>query len=174
MTRVYTIGHSNTSDDNLVERLRKHGVRALVDLRSKPFSRYNPQFNRDPLAERLRKEAVPYIWLGHSLGGMPDDPSVVVRGRVDYDKVRATDKYQKGLEDLLKGVDLPEIRPLVLMCSEADPLGCHRRRLVGADLLERGFELVHIMGDGSLQTEHQVRERAQENQPSALDIFGSD
>lgn len=173
MKRVYTIGHSNRPVEHLVDRLRRHGVKVLVDVRSRPFSRHNPQFNRHDVAEALRVAGIPYVWLGHSLGGVPDDPSLNTRGKPDYDKIRKSQRYQDGLADLAIGLESPLV-PMALMCSEQDPSGCHRRRLVGADLIERGYELVHIMGDGELRTEHQIREGTGENQPSVFDLFGEE
>lgn len=172
MKRVYTIGHSNRPVGHLIYRLKQHGVRVLVDVRSKPFSRYNPQFNRHDVAESLREAGIPYVWLGHALGGVPDDPALKTRGRPDYEKIRKSQDYQAGLADLAMGLESP-VTPMALMCSEQDPSGCHRRRLVGADLLERGYEVVHIMGDGELRTEHEIRETMGENQPSVFDMFGS-
>lgn len=176
MKRVYTIGHSNRPASHLIARLRRHSVKVLVDVRSKPFSRYNPQFNRYEIAEDLRQAGIPYIWVGHSLGGMPDDASLKTGSRPDYDKIRVTEKYRAAIEDLVRGLEHPEVPlvPMALMCSEQDPSGCHRRRLVGADLIERGYELVHILGDGELATEHDVREGTGENQPSVLDMFSDD
>ena len=171
MKRVYTIGHSNRPAAYLGARLEFHGVKVLVDVRSRPFSRHNPQFNRYEIAEVLRRGGIPYIWMGHSLGGMPDDLSLRTGGRPDYDKIRATDEYQAGLDDLVTGLESP-LTPMALMCSEQDPSGCHRRCLVGHDLIERGYELVHILGDGELATEYEVREGVGENQPSVLDLFG--
>lgn len=173
VTRLFTIGHSNTPAVYLIERLRQNGVAVVVDVRSKPFSQYNPQFNRYEIAEILRQESIPYVWMGHSLGGVPDDPTLQTGGRVDYDKVRASTSYQEGIEELLRGLGMnAELGALTLMCSEADPTGCHRRRLVGADLVERGIELVHILKDGTMISEHDVREKTGENQPSILDLFG--
>jgi uncharacterized protein (DUF488 family) len=173
MTRVYTIGHSNKPVEDLIERLARHGVVVVVDVRSKPYSSYNPQFNRDDVCESLRQTGRPYVFSGHSLGGMPDDPDLRTRdGKADYDKIRETPSYRKELAGLLRGVGLG-LGPMALMCSEADPTMCHRRRLVGADLAEAGVEVVHILGDGSLQTEDEVRERLGENQPSVLDLFGA-
>lgn len=176
MKTVYTIGHSNRPVGHLIDRLRRHGVKVLVDVRSKPFSRHNPQFNRHDVAEALRLAGIPYVWLGHSLGGVPDDPKLRTRGSPDYAKIRASQTYQDGLADLADlatGLESP-MTPLALMCSEQDPAGCHRRRLVGVGLIERGYELVHIMGDGELCTEHQIRESTGENQPSVLDLFGEE
>ena len=173
MKRVYTIGHSNRPVQHLIDRLNRHGIKVLVDVRSRPFSRHNPQFNRHDVSEALRKAGIPYVWLGHSIGGVPDDPELKSYGRPDYAKIRASEGYQKGMDDLVSGLESP-LGPVALMCSEQDPAGCHRRRLVGVDLIDRGYELVHVMGDGELATEHDVREGTGENQPSVFDMFGGD
>lgn len=171
--RLFTIGHSNLSTEELVQRLRDNGIGVVVDVRSKPFSRYNPHYNRYVIAEDLRKAGIPYVWMGHCLGGVPEDPDLHTKGRPDYDKIRATRAYQDGLEELLRGAQINEaLGEMVLMCGEADPAGCHRRRLVGADLVERGVELFHILKDGSVATEHEIREPLGENQVSAIDMFG--
>lgn len=173
--KIYTIGHSNLPTEELIERLRGYNVGVVVDVRSKPFSRYNPHFNRYVIAEDLRKVGIPYVWMGHSLGGVPDDPKLLTRGIPDYDKIRASEAYQEGLRQLWKGQELnAHLGEIALMCSEADPSGCHRRRLVGADLVEQGMELAHILRDGSLVSEHEVREGLGENQPSVLDLFSVD
>jgi len=173
VSRVYTIGHSNKPVEDLLERVARHGVQVVVDVRSKPYSRYNPQFNREDVCESLRQTGRPYVFSGHSLGGMPEDPELRTRdGKADYDKIRETPPYRKELAGLLRAVNVKLLGPMALMCSEADPTLCHRRRLVGADLVRAGVEVVHIMGDGSLRTEEEIREGLGENQPSVLDFFG--
>lgn len=173
MKTVYTIGHSNRPSSHLLARLQRHGVKVLVDVRSRPFSRHNPQFNRYEIAEELQQAGIPYLWVGHSLGGVPDDPSLKTAGSPDYDKIRVTEKYRAAIDDLVRGLEHPQVPlvPMALMCSEQDPSGCHRRRLVGSDLIALGYDLVHIMGDGVLASEHDIREGTGENQPSAFDIF---
>ena len=171
--RMYTIGHSNLSTEELIERLRSYKIGVLVDVRSKPFSRYNPHFNRYVIAEDLRKAGIPYVWLGHSIGGMPDDPDLLTRGKVDFDKVRASEAYQDGIEQLKKLMRLSsQFGEAVILCGEQDPTGCHRRRLIGADLVKQEIELLHIVKDGELVPEHEVRERLGENQPSVFDLLG--
>lgn len=174
MSRVYTIGHSNKPVEDLLDRVARHGVLVVVDVRSKPYSRYNPQFNREDVCESLRQTGRPYVFSGHSLGGMPDDPELRgPDGKIDYDKIRETPLYRTEFAGLLRAVNVKMLGPMAIMCSEADPTLCHRRRLVGADLVKAGVEVVHIMGDGTLQTEDEIRERLGENQPSVLDLFGS-
>ena len=171
--RLFTIGHSNLPTENLIQRLKQNGIGIVVDVRSKPFSRYNPQFNRYVIAEDLREAGIPYVWMGHSLGGVPEDKELQTNGKIDYDKIRASSQYQDALEELLGGVEKNlGLGAVALMCSEADPTGCHRRRLVGADLLERGIDLVHVLKDGTITSEHEIREGVGENQPSAVDLFG--
>jgi len=172
VTTVYTIGHSNKPVADLLERLVRHDVLVVVDVRSRPYSRYNPQFNREDLAESLRRAGVPYVFSGHSLGGMPEDPELrTADGKADLDAIRRSPAYRAEMAALLRGL-AEGVGPVALMCSEADPTTCHRRRLVGADLVGAGVEVVHILGDGSLCTESDVRERLGENQPSVLDFFG--
>lgn len=171
--RLFTIGHSNLPTENLIQRLRDNGVGVVVDVRSKPFSRYNPQFNRYVIAEDLREVGIPYVWMGHSLGGVPDDPELLTQGKPDYEKIRASSQYQEALQELLRGIEMNAALGLVaLMCGESDPTGCHRRRLVGADLVKQGVDLTHILKDGTAVPEHDIREGVGENQPSALDVFG--
>lgn len=174
--RVYTIGHSNKPFEDLVERLKRHGVVNLIDVRSKPFSRYNPQFNHMELRDRLPLEDISYRFKGHQLGGMPDDDALKTGGRPDYKKIRASFDYRVGLSELIeRELPWPErAGASVLMCSEQDPINCHRRRLIGEDLVQRKFELVHILKDGSLLTEYDLRERLGENQPTIFDMFGGD
>jgi len=171
--RLFTIGHSNLPTENLIQRLKQNGIGVVVDVRSKPFSRYNPQFNRYVIAEDLQEAGIPYVWMGHSLGGVPEDKALLTNGKIDYDKIRASSQYQEALEELLGGVEKnAALGAVALMCSEADPIGCHRRRLVGADLIDRGIELAHVLKDGTVASEHEIREGVGENQPSAFDVFG--
>lgn len=173
MKTVYTVGHSNKPVEHLVERLDRHQISVVVDVRSTPYSRYNPQYDRAALAEALRLTGRPYVFSGHALGGMPSDPALRgADGRPDYEKIRASAAYQHELAGMAKAVVDGRLGPVALMCSEADPSTCHRRRLIGPDLLHLGFDLLHIMGDGSLRTEHEIREALGENQPSVFDVFG--
>jgi len=170
--KLFTIGHSNMSTEEFVERLRANGIGVVVDVRSKPFSRYNPHFNRYVIAEDLQEAGIPYVWMGHSLGGVPDDPELLTKGRPDYEKIRASVPYQEALQELLRGVEVnAALGHVALVCGEGDPTGCHRRRLVGADLVKLGIELVHVLKDGEQATEHTIREGLGENQPSVLDMF---
>lgn len=95
--KVYTIGHSNHPIADFLSLVRSAGVRTLADVRSQPYSRYNPQYNKQELAELLRQASIPYVWLGHSLGGRPESDALQDDGTPDFDLIRGTDPYLMGL-----------------------------------------------------------------------------
>ena len=147
---LYSIGHSNVPTERLIELLRQHGIATLCDVRSAPYSRYNPQFNREDLAEALRVGGIAYRFMGDSLGGKPADTALRTADGVlpDYDKIAASPAFQRGLDQLIAlGVE----RPTAFMCSDADYRACHRHRLIAPALIAGGVAVWHIMPDGSLE-----------------------
>lgn len=146
---VYTIGHSTHSLERFVALLKVHGITALCDVRSTPYSRMNPQFNRENLKESLRKNMVAYVFLGKELGARSEDPSCYVHGKVQYDLLGRSALFHKGLERVRNG--MKDFR-LALMCAEKDPLACHRTILVARHLEALGIDVEHILEDGSLES----------------------
>jgi uncharacterized protein (DUF488 family) len=146
---IYTIGHSNHSDEQFVQLLQQHAIRCLVDVRSQPYSRYNPQFNRETLAASLRNAGIQYVDQGASLGGRPDQPDLYDPGseRPNYSRQRQTEVYQHGLDQL---IEQAQTASTVIMCSEGDPNQCHRTWLITPSLIDAGFTVLHILPDGQL------------------------
>ena len=142
---VFTIGHSTHTIDELVEMLQAHGVTQLVDIRSVPWSRHNPQFNRDVLAEALPFRGIDYVndrALGgfrHTTAASPNTglTSTAFRGFADY---MQTKEFRTALEGLVRKA---RRRRTAIMCAEANPFRCHRR-LVADALVARGVRVVHI------------------------------
>ncbi len=135
---IYTVGHSTRSLDQFVELLRSYGIQALVDIRTIPRSRHNPQFNRETLAKFLRSRRINYRHM-KVLGGLrharPDSPNVgwrnaSFRGFADY---MQTPAFAEALQQLM---DLSTKKPTVIMCAEAVPWRCHRS-LIGDALTIR-------------------------------------
>ena len=145
---VLTVGHSNHALETLVALLLQHGVTALADVRSAPYSRFNPQFNRKALDASLETVGIEYAFMGRALGGRPDDPSCYEDGRVRYDRLAETPLFREGLERIVDGAQRQRI---ALMCAEKEPLDCHRTILVGRSLAERGVAVAHILADGTLE-----------------------
>ena len=168
---IYTIGHSNHPIGQFIGLLRRHGIEALADVRSTPFSRFNPQFNRERLAAELRSAGIHYVFLGTELGARSKDPDCYEGGRVSYAKLARTEAFRRGLQRLQSGIAEHRI---ALMCAEREPLDCHRTILIARELDRAGIPMTHILADGSLETQAQVMERLVAHlQLGDADLFAS-
>jgi uncharacterized protein (DUF488 family) len=148
---VWTVGHSNQLADQLIALLRGERIDVLADVRSQPYSRYNPQFRRENLKTALEQAGLGYVFLGAELGGRPPEPEFHdASGHVRYDLVRQTKRFRGGLNRLLTGAASYRV---AIMCSEEDPARCHRRRLITPALVAAGVEVRHIRGDGRVVAE---------------------
>jgi uncharacterized protein (DUF488 family) len=153
---VLTIGHSTRSLEDFIDLLKIHGVKMIVDVRTVPRSRHNPQFNLEALPEALKSVSIGYKHMP-GLGGLRhaqrDSPNMgwrnaSFRGFADY---MQTEAFEKNLEKLM---GLVQRRRICLMCAEAVPWRCHRSLIADA-LLVRGFSVGHIMSKKEPQT-HQL------------------
>jgi uncharacterized protein (DUF488 family) len=152
---IFTIGHSNHALSTLLELLGRHGIAAVTDVRSSPYSRHNPQFNREPLERALRDAGIAYVHLGRELGGRPADPACYVDGKVRFDLIARTPLFQGGLKRLRTGMRTQRI---CILCAEKDPITCHRFLHVSRNLAGPGIAIRHILEDGSLE-DHAAAER---------------
>jgi uncharacterized protein (DUF488 family) len=153
---IFTIGHSTHSLDAFVALLQAHGVSMLGDVRSAPFSRFNPQFNKTDFEAGLKRHGIGYVFLGRELGARSNDPSCYENGRVRYERLARTDAFRQGIERVMRA--LQEHR-LALMCAEKEPLDCHRTLLVARVLEAQGMGITHILGDGRLESQGDAMER---------------
>ena len=145
---IFTIGHSTQTFDDFLALLRLHSVTAVADVRSAPYSRYAPQFNRESLGTALEVDQIKYVFLGKELGARSDDPDCYVDGRVQYSRLAETPEFHLGIDRLIKGAGKERIS---IMCTEKDPLECHRTLLVAQSVVERGVEIFHIHADGHVE-----------------------
>lgn len=142
---IMTIGHSTLSYAAFLSLLRAADISAVVDVRSLPYSRHTPHFNKDALSGELKADGVAYVFLGDELGGRPEKREVYCEGVADYELMAGTTAFEHGLERVVEGTKRYRI---ALMCSEQDPLDCHRCLLVGRALHDRGISVRHILKDG--------------------------
>ena len=150
---LWSIGHSNHGPERFVELLQQHGIEAVADVRSQPYSRFSPHFRQTALRQLLAEAGLGYVFLGRELGGRPPEPDLYDdAGNVLYDRVARTGRFAEGLRHLLAGAATQRV---AMMCSEEDPTRCHRRLLITQALLERGAPptVIHIRGDGRLVAE---------------------
>jgi uncharacterized protein (DUF488 family) len=169
---IYTVGHSNHPIAHFLKLLQSQGVTLLADVRSTPYSRFNPQFRRDALAEALGKAGIEYLFLGEELGARSKDPSCYDKGRVSYRKLAATELFRQGIDRLLSA---SKSHSVAIMCAEKDPLDCHRTILVARELVKDGQTVAHILASGEVKSHEQVMERLREQlKIEPTDLFGAD
>jgi uncharacterized protein (DUF488 family) len=153
---VFTIGHSTHPIEGFLRLLAMHSITAVVDVRSSPYSRMNPHFNREALSRTLRRHRIEYVFLGEELGARSEDPTCYVNGRVQYDLLAQTSLFRSGIKRILDGAEKFRI---ALVCAEKDPLMCHRAILVARTLAEKPVGVSHILSDGSIETHAQLVDR---------------
>lgn len=149
---IFTVGHSTHPIDYFLSLLAKHKITAIADVRSSPFSRYNPQFNRDELKKSLASVGVSYVFLGAELGARSDEADCYVDGKVQYHRIAETRSFQSGIARVIEG---SKNHTIALMCAEKEPLDCHRTILVARELVDRGVDVRHVLTDGSVETHAQ-------------------
>lgn len=164
-TVIHTIGHSTHPIAHFVSVLKEAGIETVIDVRSNPGSRFNPQFNRAALARALTEAGIAYRHLGDALGGKPRDPSLLdAAGKPDYAKMASAPQFRAGIDELIATARSAAV---AIMCAEEDPARCHRTLLVTPALLARGVAVRHVRGDGRIEP-HAAAAPA----PSQGDLFG--
>jgi uncharacterized protein (DUF488 family) len=156
LATLYTVGHSNHSIEKFIGLLTVNGITAVADVRSRPFSRRHPQFNKERLASALTQHGIAYVFLGKELGARSEDPSCYENGKVQYPRLAATAAFKAGIERALAGA--AKFR-LALMCAEKEPLDCHRTLLVSRALESSGASIAHILADGSVESQEKTMSR---------------
>ena len=153
MARLYTIGHSTRTLQDLIETLQAHSIETLVDIRAFPMSRRLPQFNRESLEESLPEAGIAYLWM-KTLGGYrkktrDDSPHVAMRNDSfrNYADYMLTPEFEKAMADLIA---MAEASRTAYMCAERVYFHCHRM-LVSDWLVAHGHEVMHIDGTGPLK-----------------------
>jgi uncharacterized protein (DUF488 family) len=146
---IFTIGHSTRPIEEFIRLLGEHEIELLVDVRTIPKSRYNPQFNTEALRKSLQGAEIEYVH-NPGLGGLrhPHKDSMNVGWRNDsfrgYADYMQTEEFRGNLEKL---IDLASAKRVAIMCAEAVPWRCHRS-LISDALLARGIVASHIVGTG--------------------------
>ena len=151
---LYSIGHGNKTFEIFENELRSFDIQYLIDVRSKPYSKWNPSFNQDMLKLLLQRNGYVYVYMGDTIGGMPSDESCYTDGHIDYAKIRDKDFFREGFNRLLTAAE-KKLR-VAIMCSESEPEKCHRSKLIGQELLKFDISLNHIVGIGKIQSQETV------------------
>jgi uncharacterized protein (DUF488 family) len=154
MSSFYTLGHSNHAAETWLALVRQHQIGVVVDTRSSPYSKYAPHFDKELMQRSLEQAGIRYLFLGAELGGRPANPDYYdASGHVLYSRLRDDARFKAAIERLETGIDRFRV---ALVCGEEDPAHCHRRLLIGRVLTERGHTMLHIRGDGRIETDEAV------------------
>ncbi len=178
--KLFTIGHSNHNIEKFIRLLEDNGIMLLVDVRTAPYSRYNPQFNKEHLENLLPQYWIQYAYAGKYLGGRPRDPTCYKSKKlpeeadylneVDYPEVMKRKWFIQGINRLLK---LADEQTIGIMCSEEDPAECHRHHLIAKYLMleHPEIEVRHIRGDGNVIGARSIHTSVDEETGEQLTFF---
>ena len=154
---IHTVWHSNLSAESLVGMLKRRGITQVIDVRSTPYSRYVPQFNRNNIRVTLERNGTGYTHMGDALGGRPQDDRLYDRdGRANYELMAQEKTFQDAIQQVEQ---MAEDSHIALMCTEADPLRCHRTLLVSQELASRGTDIIHLMRDDQQESHEETMEK---------------
>jgi uncharacterized protein (DUF488 family) len=141
---IYTIGHSNLEANEFIHILHHYQMQLVADVRSKPYSQYCPQFNKDIIEQALNNSGINYLFLGKELGARPEEQSFYVDGKVSFEKLKISDIFRKGITKLIEEARKSRT---VIMCSEKEPINCHRSILISRVLVKEGVKVKHIIDE---------------------------
>ena len=170
--QIFSIGHSNHAIDKFLSLLESSKINMVVDVRSAPFSRMFPQFNQEILKKSLGEHSIGYLFLGDQIGGRSNDPEDFLDGQVLYKALAQKEGFKTGIERLKEGSAKYRI---ALMCSEKEPLDCHRTLLVSQALASRDIPVGHIHADGTVEAHKDALARLLTlHNLSSPDLFSDD
>lgn len=162
MNEIFTIGYGGRETDEFVALLNRYEIDTLVDVRSQPYSRFAPDFNKERLATILSRCGIQYEFMGNSLGGRPDDSNCYTyspqrkKRLLDARKCESREFYQQGISRLKRRLSTG--RRIVIMCSELEPQECHRGYVLGKTLDDGETTVIHIGRYGERLSQSQIRE----------------
>lgn len=153
----YTIGHSTSSIEKFLSLLEENKINCIVDVRSFPYSKIASQYNKDEIKKTLKTNNIYYIFLGKELGARYNDLNLFENGIVSFKKVSITQNFQSGIKRIVDGIN--KKYKIALMCSERDPINCHRFSLISRELHKIGIEVLHIFDNGILLSNEELEKK---------------
>jgi len=168
---IFSIGPGNKNINDFIEELKSFGIQYLLDIRSKPYSKWSPHFNQLQLKNELTNFGITYLYAGDSLGGLPKDPTCYdFNGKVLYDIIKDKDFFKDGLNRLVLANN--QHINIAIMCSESNPCECHRSKLIGQELVKKNIQVKHIINKLKYKTQENVMAELT-NGEGIIDLFGN-
>lgn len=158
MGELFTIGHSQYDVNYFISLLNQYHIDYVLDVRSTPYSKYAEQYNKENISISLISANIKYIFMGKYFGARPQDKNLYhSEGYLDFEKVRESKEFHKGMENVKLG--LSQGHNIVLMCTEKEPIDCHRAILVARAFEIHGVYVKHILSNGEILTQQQLNEQ---------------
>ncbi len=156
MNTIYTIGHSQHQLEHFLDMLKKNNVNYVIDVRSTPYSKFAQDYDRENIKKYLEDNEIHYTYMGKHFGARQENQSLYTsEGYLDFSKVEESKFFQDAIQNVMKGM---ETNRIALMCTEKQPIDCHRAILVGNAFFNKGCNVEHILPDGSVQTHGELNE----------------
>lgn len=171
---VYTIGYAHHTQESFLHLLERYKIQCVIDVRTVAYSKFHPQFNKEPLKYFLNSHGILYKQMKEAFGIVrPESNLINGQGYLDFTQLALLPEFKEGVEQILRGVK--KGYRIAFMCAEKSPCDCHRSTLVGRNLRERGCEVYHILWNGTIETQEDLEaELLERYYPSdnQLDLFG--
>ena len=155
---LLSIGHSKHAVGFFITLLQNHDVNYILDVRSTPYSKFASEYNRENIKTILENNGIAYMFMGNYFGARPSDASLYLpNGYLDFEKTANSLNFKKAFINVMKGVE--QGYRIAFMCTEKDPVECHRAILVTNAFYKAGYSIEHIMPDNTIQTQQDINER---------------
>jgi uncharacterized protein (DUF488 family) len=153
--QIYTVGYSAFEMNEFISTLKRYNITAVSDVRSLPYSKFKPDYNREYLSKKLKENDIQYVFLGNNLGARFEDKTVYINGTVNFELVSQLDCFKNGVQRLIEG---SKKYTIALLCAEKDPIECHRSILIAKNISSI-FNVFHILADLSIESHKQLEYR---------------
>lgn len=159
---LYTIGHSNHTIERFIKLLKQHEINCVVDVRSNPYSRYNEQFNRENIKIQLNQNGIYYIFMGEEFGARRKEKELyTIDGYLDFEKTVKSSKFLNGVERIKEG--LKRNFNIAIMCTEKNPIDCHRNIMIAKYFYDIGYEVKNILENGEIVEQQEINRQLVDN-----------
>lgn len=155
--KIFTIGYAGFAIDDFIKALKKHNINSLIDVRSSPFSKFYQDYNKPLLCDTLQKNGIIYRNYNSEFGARQDDKTYYPNGYLDFSMFTRSKVFLDGMQKIINAIPLGY--KFVLMCSEKDPINCHRTIMVGKAFSDNGISVSHILSDGHIITQSDIEAR---------------
>jgi len=155
---LYTIGYAGYNTNDFIDVLKRYSINALIDVRSNPFSSHFPVYNMDILEQTLKRNNIHYRSYANEFGAQqPERCFYTPQGYLDFEIFTASEKYNHGYQRIEDGLMKDYV--FALMCSEKDPMDCHRSIMISKTFNDNGYSVHHLLPDNKFMTQLDVEKR---------------